>query len=282
MHDLHYNRILHQLASFTFLAHSQLLLCWRTKSKKSLYYSIKTLREKNFIGTLKYRFDPKAGRVEDVHYIKPKGLKYLQKHFWQQISQNKIPKQKPAFYNDYQHRKDLISIHIRLRQEIWKSTDDENNSRVVDFHSYFEKRKRPNIKRKETATKLHLSNGYIIPDAAFTIENNELRTLFLLELHNWYRVKKITQQLRQYWEVIANWIASSKYWIKSNPHVLIIFDKESTLRTTLERMVNDSYYIYLRNFYHFICLETYLNNPLHEWINLNQERHSLLNGRLAN
>lgn len=277
MNELHYRRILYQLASFTFLAHSQLLLCWRTKSKKSLYYSIKTLREKNFIGTMKYRFDPKAGRVEDIHYIKPKWLQYLHKHFWPQISQNKTPKQKPAFYNDYQHRKDVINIHIRLRHAMEDLNKQENTKKsIVDFHSYFEKRKGPNKKRKETATKLHLSNGYIISDAIFSIQNEKQKLLFLLELHNWYRVKKITQQLRQYWDVLANGIASNKYWVQSNPYILVVFEKESTLRTTLERMQKDTFYTYLRKFYLFKTYDGFLTDPLQRWINLEGKIVSIL------
>jgi len=99
--------------------------------------------------------------------------------------QNISQKQKPSFYYDYQHRKNLITIHITLQQVVTKANKTRcENITLLDFHTYFQKRNRPNKKRKETATKIHLSNNFIIPDAVFQIHQNKKQKLFLLELHN--------------------------------------------------------------------------------------------------
>jgi len=79
--------------------------------------------------------------VEDMHYLKPRWSRYIQTHFWEQISLSLLKKQKPAFYNDYQHRKDLISIHITLQLSISQTSKTLNKEiKLIDFHTYFQKR----------------------------------------------------------------------------------------------------------------------------------------------
>jgi len=59
--------------------------------------------------------------------------------------------------------------------------------------------------------------------------------------------------------------------------VLVVFEKESTLKTTLERMSTDSFYTYLKKCYLFKTYEDFLKDPMNHWTNLEQQKIHLLN-----
>jgi len=108
---------------------------------------------------LKYSYHPKHGKVEDLHFLKAKGLEYL-KQVYGVEDEFKLPKNHKGFFEDYQHRKMCISSHIHLRQNI-------NEANFLFYHDYFTRKRKKTSRQRETATKIVLDNSYVIPDSIF-------------------------------------------------------------------------------------------------------------------
>lgn len=91
-----------------------------------------------------------------------------------------------------------INAHIAIRSVILPP-----NGRIGFFETYFEHLKRKDHAYRERATKIFLKNTFFVPDAIFSITNEEYTKLHCLEIHNGYRVKKIEQQIKQYVYALA-------------------------------------------------------------------------------
>jgi len=183
----------------------------------------------------------------------------------------KLPKSNKGFFDDYVHRIMTINCQIVLCGSI-----ECYSYSLQSYENYFERTKNENSSYWQTSTKLILKNWNVIPDSIFILSNQSKKRIFCLELHRWHRVLKIEKQLKSYGYVLAWGIVSEKYWIQSDPYILIIFEKESCLETTLERVVANSFYTYLRKHILFKTYDEFFRDPLSSWINLDQEKIHLL------
>lgn len=139
-----------------------------------------------------------------------------------------------------------ITSHILFRKACeagWMTID------VFDY--YFERKKKKYGRGHEGATKIHLVNGFLKSDAIFLAESSNL---FCLEIHNQYRVSKIVKQLKPYAYALAEWSPSIKYNVERNAKILIVFQKESTMRSALEIASSDTFYLHMRDYF---LLKTY-------------------------
>jgi len=92
--------------------------------------------------------------------------------------------------------------------------------------------------------------------------------LFCLEVHNGHRVARIEKQLKQYAQDLASGVAGIKYDVEVNPYILIVFEHQSTLTTTLERMSQDEYYTHLKAYYLMKTYDDFVKDPFDHWVNL--------------
>lgn len=259
-------RLIIHLTRYKFLANSQFKMLWRDQSDKSLYQNLKLLREKNFIGSNNYGYHPKFWRLENIHFLKPKAQKYLLRKYDLKEWDIKLPSNHKWFFDDYAHRKMTITCQIKLYTSL------RHHKVIIPlFEHYFEKSKRPGKKYRERATKIHVWASFIIPDSIFIASKNSHSSLFCLELHKWYRVIKIEKQLKQYAYALASGSASIKYNTKKNAHILIVFEKKSTLDTTLERLSQDHFFSNLKPYFLFKCYDDLLVTPLDHRVNLDHK-----------
>lgn len=265
-------RLLEQLARYKFLSVSQCIDLWYPRSKQTLYRNLRDLKELSYIGAMSYKYSPSKGKLEDMHYLQNRWKKYLQDKLGIEESKLLIPKSHKGFYEDYMHRKRTIQCQIIIDLKC-----DSLSFLRFDFYHYFESQKLPNKKYRQKATKLIMGDSYIIPDSILlhTAWNKQL--LFCLEVHNGHRVARIEKQLKQYAQVLASGAASIKYNVEVNPYILVVFEHQSTLQTTLERMNHDEYYTHLKTYYLMKTYDDFVKNPCDHWVNLNWEKVHLLN-----
>jgi len=264
--------ILHQLYRYKFLCVSQMEILWIGVSKKTIYKSLWSLRERNLIWSTKYKYNPERWKLEDIHFLKPTWKDLVIRHFGYSEDDIKIQQQHKWFYDDYAHRKQTIACMIALDQHC-----DNLSIERFSYYQYFETDKRPDKQYRQKATKIEVSDGHIIPDTVIVAKCQKVQLLLCLELHKGYRVKKIVQQLKRYAYVLASGAASEVFKVDSNPYILTVFEKESTMRTTLERMKKDTFYSYIKQYYLFKTYDDFVKDPLQHWINLKGDIVSLLN-----
>jgi len=87
---------------------------------------------------------------------------------------------------------------------------------------------------------------------------------------------RIEQKLEAYAYIIAKGVTAAKYNLKTNPYILNVFEKESTMTSVLERLSQNHFYLYLKEYYLFKTYEGLMINPFEDWINLKQKLISLL------
>ena len=245
-----HQKLLEWLHIYTYLTISQCMRLGYTKSTKTLRKDLKLLIEKWMIRKTSYKYSPSQWKFEDVYFLQPHGRRYLEERCW--IVSMKKPheyRHKP-FYEDYVHRMMTIHSHITIREYL--STKNKTIE-CIDF--YFERKKSPHTNRYETATKVSVWNGYIIPDAIFWVQINWVPRLYCVELHRWYRVKKIEKQLKQYAYALAQGSISDKYDIQSNAYIIVVFEKEQTMQTVQERFDQDNFFMYVRQYFHFVSYD---------------------------
>ena len=81
--------------------------------------------------------------------------------------------------------------------------------------------------------------------------------------------------MKPYAYALAEGSPSLKFGIEKSPRILIVFEKESTLLTSLELASKDTFYLYMRDYFLFKTYENLLVDPLHNWINLNKKTTSI-------
>lgn len=262
-------KVLQDIGKYKFLTCSQLSRLNVDMKRKGLYKLLKELREpeRNFIDRQTYRYNPKYWRVEDVHYLLPKGKEYLITHNKEQYEHIKSSKHKTLFYEDYHHRTSLVDLHISLYEMCQK-----NGLEIKWLESYFERGSTNSNNRRETATKLKLDKSFIISDSIFLIEDKGFKRLFCLELHNWQRAKKICDQMITYTDILSEGIVSKKYWEECPSIVLIVFEHLSTLKTCVERLRALSKFDRMRKYFLCNTIHNLKEKPDTFWVSLDGEK----------
>ena len=262
--------LLTQLGRYKYLSASQLQRLWWPESKKSLYSLLSKLKELSFIDRHTYKFDPKLWSVEDIYFLRTKGVRYLDDR-WHSIKDIKMPSSKTVFYDDYVHRKKCIDCQISLCQYI----DALNIDSVMYLH-YFETIVSAQNWRRQTATKISYDWGSLKSDAVCLVSDNNSSEVFLLiEIHNGNRVQRMVDTIKNYSHILSQWSASVQFNSSRNPRIIIVFEHEQTLRSVLEHVSMDRYYSYLLDYYWLATYDDLLVAPWDCRINLAGQKKSL-------
>lgn len=258
--------LLEQLAVFRFLCPSQFIMLEVGVCGKTLAKNLNALRERKMCDKTAYRFSQLYGRKEDVRHLLPKGRDYLIKFSDISMDQIKMPIGKVKQIEEYTHRKMTISAHITIKKALTKRWI---GLQLFDYD--FEKKKKTNWRWYEGATKITVWSSFLKSDAIFIAEQKWATKLFCLEIHNQYRVGRIIKQMKPYAFALAEGSPSLKFGIDKSPRILIVFEEESTLLTSLELASNDTFYLYMRDYFLFKTYNDLLHNTLNNWINLKKE-----------
>lgn len=266
--------ILELLAQFKFLSVSQFEKLGVSLSRKSLYGILKWLRDTSWwlIGHRTFAYSPKYGRLEDMYYLTPKGKKYLISQHNRGTDEIKLPIGNTLFYKDYQHRKTTIDVHIAFLLAL-----SPHGYSFSFYDHYFEGRNKAQGRGRETATAIYSWELTIRADSLFAaLAPDGTKKLYAVEVHNGYRVSKISDQLLKHAEVIATGALSKKFGLNISHRVLSVFEHVSTLESAHERLADHPYLHHLKSHFLSKSFNQLITDPLEYWHCLDGSSRTLL------
>lgn len=231
--------ILSSLARYRFLTIDQMRELGITtgKSPNHLY---KITADLCHTPALVDKYQPKPihgkGAFPSLYFLTKKGADALSELTQEPTTGFKFPKGKVSFSSLLVHTIRCVSCEIAVR--LWA----EKNHHTVDFyHNDFDTQgdnatAKNGKLRKLTA--IDLNNGErLIPDAVFHITDRDgTPRLFLLELHNQARAKRIHDKLASYREAIAEEAIRRQFGYEQSPRVLAILDNAEHVKNALDHM----------------------------------------------
>jgi hypothetical protein len=210
---------------------------------------IKKLREAGFIGVSQYGGVYKSGgggRVENINYLTPRGVKLLADNTELEPEQIHHPKNIDGiFRNDYVHRISTVSIHISF--ELWAK---RLAYPVLFFETYFHKVGSAKTAKDDnplrSITRITFEDGsFIEPDAVFAAERSDKKLCFCLEVHNGADVSRIVEQLKRISRAVSKGLITDhykQYGIVNSPRVLCAVETENMLRLVQKRICADAFF----------------------------------------
>lgn len=264
--------ILEHLATYSFLTKSQINYLWIVVCDKTYYQIMKRLREPScrYVQTRKFPPHPKYWALEDMHYLLPRWRKYLIHQQKRQPWNITMPFWASRFTTDYDHRKKTIRIHIVLKRAF-----DQSGYNIQHYAHYFKGAPIPQTWWRECSTKIAVHDGFLRADSIYLIKNDSKHRLFCVEMHNGYDVIRIIQQLKQYWKALSLGSPSKKYGLSISCVVLVVFEYESTMHTTIERMQQDVFFTHLKPYFLFKTFSKLFTTSLIDWLDGKGELQNL-------
>lgn len=231
-------RILDALRVYRYLTVKQLLRIGVTKNQSRLYTVMQGLTggKRPFVGAMKHGILPGHGRLPHCHYLTRKGANLLAEALQIDASEVPYPKSAAPIRTHFFHRLHCVDCEISVR--LWAKA---HNVTVDYYHSYFDVTGANRSKTKaprRALTKIDLKNGNgIIPDAVFqmTWPTEECR-LFILEMHNQNRTKRIHDKLTEYRYAIGEGAINKQFNYEHAPRILAVFENERFLELARKRM----------------------------------------------
>ncbi|CAA6810859.1 MAG: Unknown protein [uncultured Campylobacterales bacterium] len=270
-------RILESLARYKYLTTSQLDLLNILKNKMGLYQRLRELRagKKPLIANNSFGIMPGKGKLEDFYYLTSKGQDFLIENLEYNEQKIKAPKGTSSlFARDYFHRKETINFYIYFDKWINKNDGD-----ILFLDYYFDKigdnRSKKNLRAKNKID-IEQTGGYIIPDIVtkFTYKNEPY--LFFIEQHNGKDTKKLLKQLYFHLLALEEGKGAEKYQMQKNHRVAVIFEFESILKATLERIQNINEFKGFEKFFIFKTNESLNKSFFNDWIDLKRINTNLI------
>lgn len=220
--------ILQNLARFRFLTVDQMRAIGINtgKSKAHLY---RVLAELCDAPALVEKFTPKPihgkGTFPSLHYLTAKGAECLAELLQCDIGDLKRPKGKVALSRMLVHMTRCIWCEIYVT--LWAAAHGHAVDYYFnDFDTEGDNRTGKNGRLRKM-TRIDLDNGErLIPDAVFHLTDPAGNPrLFLLEVHNEMRSKRIHEKLADYREAIAQGAVNRQFHYEHSPRVLTIFQE---------------------------------------------------------
>ncbi len=204
---------------------------------------------------------PGYGRLPHVHYLTPRGVKYLAQANGVPESSIRFPKGGVQFTRDLFHRLGTIDIHIALR--LWAAANDYEISRA---DLYFDKEAGSRSVAKVCATRLDLQDrGMIEPDGIFILKRGNQVIPLIVEMHHSDNTARIAQQLNNQAYGIYIGALQKKYACSVNPIVLSVYDKAHIMPFVQKRLREaEGFDAYMQGFI-FNTLERVRTNITKGW-----------------
>lgn len=237
--------ILQLLAEYKYLTTSQFLELGVASSTRAVQHQLYALKTGShpFIESLGNITPSAKGRLENLYHLSKRGVNFLADAMGEDIQRIRYPKAKNPFpAPDYYHRKESINFHISLSRWAKEAHVDID---LIQF--YFDKTGNNRSGNQSTTlkalTRIEIKDGdFYIPDAAFVLNKQGKRNLFLFEMENGKNTLRILRQIAKHQAGISYDRPLEKYNKASSCYTLFVFDLEATKNATLARL-NELKYI---------------------------------------
>ena len=260
--------ILASLARFRFLTVDQIraLGINTGKSKTHLYSVLAALCDAPaFVG----KYTPKPihgkGSFPSLHYLTKRGAETLAELTQGDVHDFKFPKGKVTISRMLVHFTRCVWCEIHARQ--WA---DANGHAVDFYHNDFDTEgdnRTGKGGKLRKLTRVDLNNGErLIPDAAFHLTDAEgVPRLFLLEVHNEMRSKRIHEKLAEYREAVADGSIQRHFKYEHSPRIVTIFEEQRHIEHALLAMQKSGKFRGWEPFFYFKTLEDLQTDFRYGW-----------------
>lgn len=230
-------RILAALARYRFLTADQILSLAIIGNRAHLYRILADLCDAPaLVGKYATRPIHGKGTFPSLHYLTDRGAEALAELTQDDIAAFKYPKGRVSFSSLLVHTTRCVWAEIAVRQ--WA----EKSGHAVDFFyndfdTQGDNRTGKNGKLRKM-TRIDLDNGeHLIPDAVFQLTDAEgTPRLFVLEIHNEMRTKRIADKLSEYREAITQGAIRRQFKYDAAPRILAIFESQNHASHALAAM----------------------------------------------
>ena len=266
------------LSKFKYMSRSHFVAYEVAKKNPSLQNNLTILREKKLINRYSFATVPTKGRMEDLYFLTEKGAKIVAENLDTPLDSIRYPNRSTTeFKNDYNHRVATVSTMISF--VLWA----ENQGYEIDFFdTYYDKvgSQRKSETGVQSKTRLDLPNQTnISPDAIIKYDGNDKSYLFCIEVYNGKDTKRVIEQLRKLSYATFEGIPSKKYDHPKGNRNLILFEHESYIQATIDRIKQDPYlsqFEGLERFFYFKSIEAVKNDFGRSWRDLEGKNRDLM------
>lgn len=266
------------LAKFKYMSKSQFIAYKIAKKNPSLQNNLTILREKKLINRYGFATVPTKGRMEDLYFLTEKGAKIVSENLDIPLDLVKYPNRSTTeFKNDYSHRVATVSTMISF--VLWA---EQQGYDIDFFDTYYDKvgSQRKSETGVQSKTRLDLPNQTnISPDAIIKYDGQGKSYLFCIEVYNGKDTKRVIEQLRKLTYATFEGIPSKKYNHPKGNRNLIVFEHESYIQATIDRIKQDPYlsqFEGLERFFYFKSIEATKNDFGGSWSDLEGKKWDLL------
>lgn len=267
--------ILANLARFRFLTADQMQAIGINtgKSKAHLYRVIAALcNAPALVGRYAPRPIHGKGTFPSLHFLTKRGAEALAELTQSDPRGFKFPKGKVAISRMLVHFTRCVWCEIHIRG--WA---DANRHAVAFYHNDFDtegdnRAGKHGKLRKLTCVDLN-SGERLIPDAAFRLSDEEgAERLFLLEVHNEMRSKRIHEKLAEYREAIVDGAIQRHFHYEHSPRILTIFEEQRHIEHAMLGMEKSGKFRGWEPFFYFKTLEDLQTDFRYGWKTLDGMR----------
>lgn len=227
-------KVLDALRVYRYLTAEQMVRVRVASNLSHLYPVLRNMagRTRPWVGKIDHGALPGVGRLPAAHYLTQHGAKVLAGALGAETADVPYPKGAVLVRHGYMHRVHTIDCEIAVR--LWAA---EHGHHVDFFNSYFDvtgaNRSRTKSPRR-ALTKIDLTDGTgIIPDAVFQLTDSDgTPRLFVLEMYNQHRTKRMADKLAEYRYAIGEQAIERQFDYPHSPRILAVFEDDKALELT--------------------------------------------------
>jgi hypothetical protein len=231
-------RILDALRLYRYLTVEQMLRVRVASHASHLYATLRNLAggKRPWVGKIDHGAMPGVGRIPTAHYLTEAGAKVLAAALGVELGEVPYPKGAVLVRHGFMHRLHTIDCEIAVR--LWAA---EHGQHVDYFSSYFDvsgANRSQHLPRRRSLTKIDLKNGTgIIPDCVFHLTGEDgAPRLFVLEMYNQHRTKRMADKLAEYRYAIGEQAIERQFDYPHSPRILAVFEDDKALELTLDHL----------------------------------------------
>ncbi|MBF0169219.1 MAG: replication-relaxation family protein [Alphaproteobacteria bacterium] len=231
-------KILDALRIFRYLTAEQMLRFKVAAHASHLYPVLRDLAKgkRPWLGKIDHGAMPGVGRIPAAHYLTEQGAKMLAGALELDPAEVPYPKGVVLVRHGFMHRLHTIDCEIAVRQ--WAA---EHGHTVDYMASYFDvsgANRSKTKQRRRALTKIDLADGTgIIPDSVFHLTGSDgTPRLFVLEMYNQHRTKRMSDKLAEYRYAIGEHAIERQFDYPHSPRILAVFEDDKALELTVRNL----------------------------------------------
>ena len=272
-------RILDALRVYRYLTVAQMVRLGVAAQPSHLYAVLRELtgRKRPWVDRIDHGAMPGVGRIPTAHYLTQHGAKVLADALGTDPGDVPYPKGAVLVRHGFMHRLHTIDCEIAVRQ--WAA---EHGHAVDYFLSYFDvsgANRSKSQPRRRALTKIDLADGTgIIPDAVFHLTDGEgTPRLFVLEMYNQHRTKRMADKLAEYRYAIGEHAIERQFDYPHSPRILAVFEDKKALALTQRRLSERvDFGVEFFPFFFFQTLPDLMTDFLNGWTKIEGEKSTKL------